>query len=166
MTWPAASPASSGPGESYTFTIAPGVLESLRANTVKQAEQTVDRRVNELGVTEPLIAIQGAATDEILLQLPGVADMDRARSILGATALLEWKLVEQGPASTREALLAATGGEVPPNTEVAIGVADAGGERRAGSTTWSEASQTSPDAISATHGRSRTRTISRPWHSR
>ncbi len=123
----------SGPGESYTFTIAPGVLESLRANTVKQAEQTVDRRVNELGVTEPLIAIQGAAKDEILLQLPGVADMDRARSILGATALLEWKLVERGPASTREALLAATGGEVPPNTEVAIGVADAAGERRAGS---------------------------------
>ena len=117
----------SDPGESYTFTIAPAVLESLRANTVKQAEQTVDRRVNELGVTEPLIAIQGAAEDEILLQLPGVADMDRARSILGATALLEWKLVERGPASTREALLAPTGGEVPPNTEVAIGVADAGG---------------------------------------
>jgi protein-export membrane protein SecD/preprotein translocase SecF subunit len=117
----------SGLRESYTFTIAPGVLESLRTNTVKQAEQTVDRRVNELGVTEPLIAIQGAAKDEILLQLPGVADMDRARSILGATALLEWKLVEHGPAPTREALLRATGGVVPPNTEVATGVPDPAG---------------------------------------
>jgi SecD/SecF fusion protein len=58
------------------------------------------------------------------VQLPGVGDMGRARDILGATALLEWKLVEDGPAPTREALLTATRGVVPPNTEVAIGVND------------------------------------------
>jgi protein-export membrane protein SecD/preprotein translocase SecF subunit len=112
----------SGPRETYTFTIGRDALASLRTSTVSQARQTVDRRVNALGVAEPLIAIQGAAADEILVQLPGVADMDRARDILGATALLEWKLVERGPAPTREALLDATGGVVPPHTEVAMGV--------------------------------------------
>ncbi len=110
----------SGLRGTYTFTIARDALASLRTNTVTQARQTVERRVNELGVAEPMIAVQGAASDELLVQLPGITDMERARDILGATALLEWKLVEQGPAPTREALLATTRGVVPPNTEVAI----------------------------------------------
>jgi protein-export membrane protein SecD/preprotein translocase SecF subunit len=113
----------SGPA-GYAFTITPGALASLRTDTVRQASETVERRVNGLGVTEPLIAIQGVAADEIVVQLPGVADMERARDILGATALLEWKIVERGPAPTREALLSATGSIVPPNTGVAIGVQD------------------------------------------
>ena len=100
----------SGAGGAYTFTIARDALASLRTEQSGRRRQTVERRVNELGVAEPIIAIQGAAGDEILVQLPGVADMDRARGILGATALLEWKLVERGPAPTREALLAQTGG--------------------------------------------------------
>ncbi|MEP6915110.1 MAG: hypothetical protein ABJC89_05665, partial [Acidobacteriota bacterium] len=87
----------------YLFTIAPDALASLRANTVIDARQTIDRRVNDLGVSEPTIAIQGAQADEILVQMPGLDDMDRARGILGATALLEWKLVERGPAPTRDA---------------------------------------------------------------
>jgi protein-export membrane protein SecD/preprotein translocase SecF subunit len=111
----------SGLRETYTFTIARDALASLRANTVRQARQTVERRIDELGVAEPLIAVQGKAEDELLVQLPGIADMARARDILGATALLEWKLVEHGPAPTPEALLTATGGVVPPNTEVAMG---------------------------------------------
>jgi protein-export membrane protein SecD/preprotein translocase SecF subunit len=114
-----------GSNGTYTFTLAANALASLRANTVTLARQTIDRRVNELGVAEPIIAIQGAAADEILVQMPGVDDMDRARGILGATALLEWKLVEAGPASTRQELLAPTSGAAPPHTEVAIGVRDA-----------------------------------------
>ncbi len=112
----------SGADGAYTFTIRPDILAALRSNTVTQARHTVDRRVNELGVTEPNIAVQGANADEIVVQLPGVADLERARGILGATALLEWKLVERGPASTREALLAANGGVVPAGSGV---VADA-----------------------------------------
>ncbi len=111
----------SATGGGYILTITRAALASLRTETVRQASETVERRVNGLGVTEPLIAIQGAAADEIVVQLPGVADMERARDILGATALLEWKMVERGPAPTREALLSATGGLVPHNTSVAIG---------------------------------------------
>ena len=109
---------------SYAFTMARAALASLRTDTVIQARQTVERRVDELGVAEPLIAIQGAAKDEVVVQLPGVVDMARAREVLGATALLEWKRVEQGPAPTREALLARTGGVAPPGTEVVLGAHD------------------------------------------
>jgi protein-export membrane protein SecD/preprotein translocase SecF subunit len=105
----------------YAFALRNDVRERLRTDTVAQARHTVERRVDGLGVSEPLIAIQGAAGDELVVQLPGINDLDRARDILGATALLEWKLVERGPSTSREALLADSGGAVPANTEVAIG---------------------------------------------
>ena len=108
-------------GAGYAFVLRAEALDRLRTETVVQARQTVERRVDELGVSEPLIAVQGAADDELVVQLPGVRDMDRARDILGATALLEWKLVERGPSVSREALLADTGGVVPANAEVATG---------------------------------------------
>ncbi len=102
-----------GTGGDDVFTMNRQALATLRADTVIQARHAVERRVNALGVAEPLIAIQGAAGDEIQVQLAGINDMDRARAILGATALLEWKVVEQGPMPTREALLSLTGGAVP-----------------------------------------------------
>jgi protein-export membrane protein SecD/preprotein translocase SecF subunit len=105
----------------YTFSIAPDPLARLRTDTVAHARETIVRRVDELGVAEPVIAVQGAGADQILVQLPGVVDIERARGILGATALLEWKLVVRGPAETRNALLSATGGVIPADTEVAIG---------------------------------------------
>ena len=111
-------------GSTHTFVIDPSARERLRTDTIEQARQTVERRVNELGVAEPMIAIQGRAADEIAVQLPGVADTERARNVLGATALLEWKLVERGPAPTREALLAFSGGTPPPQTEVVTDTPD------------------------------------------
>ena len=52
------------------------------------------------------------------MQLPGIADVGRAKEIIRSTALLELKLVESGPAPSREALLQATGGQVPGDAEV------------------------------------------------
>ena len=63
---------------------------------MNQALQTIERRVNELGVAEPIVARHSAA-DQILVQLPGVTDVNRAKEIIRSTALLELKLVEQGP---------------------------------------------------------------------
>jgi preprotein translocase subunit SecD len=84
-----------------------------------QARETIERRVNELGVTEPSIAQQGANGDEILVQLPGVTDVDRAKEIIRSTGLLELKIVEQGPAATREALL--VNGQEPAGMEIVPG---------------------------------------------
>ncbi len=73
----------------------PSVQATLRDEAVVQTRQTIERRVNELGVTEPSIAQQGAAGDQILVQLPGVTDVNRAKEIIRSTGLLELKIVEQ-----------------------------------------------------------------------
>jgi preprotein translocase subunit SecD len=110
---------SSGSSGTYTFSMKPNIQLTLREESVVQARETIERRVNELGVTEPSIAQQGANGDEILVQLPGVTDVDRAKEIIRSTGLLELKIVEQGPAATREALL--TNGQEPPGMEVVPG---------------------------------------------
>ncbi len=86
---------SSGAG-SYTFTMRPNIAVQLRDESVTQALQTIERRVNELGVAEPIVARHTGA-DQILVQLPGVTDVQRAKEIIRSTALLELKIVEQGP---------------------------------------------------------------------
>ena len=106
----------------HTFRMKPNIALDLARQAVTQAQQTIERRVNDLGVAEPLIALQGTNDDQLLVQLPGVTDVERAKSVIQSTALLELKLVEQGPASTREALLQATNGQEPPTSEVLPGV--------------------------------------------
>src|SRR4029077_3140589 len=95
----------------------------MREEAGVQARQTIERRVNELGVAEPSIAQQGANGDQILVQLPGITDVNRAKEIIRSTGLLELKIVEQGPSASREALL--TNGVEPPGMEVVPGVSSA-----------------------------------------
>ena len=108
-----------GAGGSYTFRMRGPVASSLREEAVRQALQTIERRVNELGVSEPIVAPHGIGGDQILVQLPGVSDVARAKSLIRSTSLLELKLVEEGPAASREALLQTRNGVVPPDMEVA-----------------------------------------------
>jgi preprotein translocase subunit SecD len=116
----------SGAGGSYTFTMKPNIERDMREQTVVQAQETIDRRVNELGVAEPNISRYGDDGDQLLVQLPGVTDVSRAKEIIRSTAILELKLVEAGPASTKEALLQSYGGKVPEDMEIVTGVAAAG----------------------------------------
>jgi preprotein translocase subunit SecD len=109
----------SGVNGAYTFTMKPNIQNNLREEAVVQARQTIERRVNELGVTEPSIAQQGTNGDQILVQLPGVSDVERAKSIIQSTGRLELKIVEQGPAATRDALL--VNGQVPTGMEIVPG---------------------------------------------
>ncbi|MBI4476643.1 MAG: protein translocase subunit SecD [Acidobacteria bacterium] len=108
----------------YLFEIKGSEQARLRDESVTQARETIERRVNELGVAEPIVAETGAGGDQILVQLPGVTDVARAKEIIRSTALLELKLVEQGPAQSREALLQASNGAVPPGMEVVTGVSE------------------------------------------
>jgi SecD/SecF fusion protein len=94
-----------------------------RDEIVAEAKDAIDRRVNALGVTEPVIVVQGRQRDEILVQLPGFTDVDRARAILGATAKLQWRVVAAGPAS-REALI--NSGAAPGDVEVMATSAQSG----------------------------------------
>jgi preprotein translocase subunit SecD len=115
-----------GVNGSYTFRMKPNIAVRTRQDTVTQALQTIERRVNELGVSEPLVAATGPNGDQIMVQLPGVTDVARAKEIIKSTAVLEWMAVDGGPASTREQLLQATGGTVPSSDEVVPGDDESG----------------------------------------
>ena len=110
----------SGVNGSYLFTMRPNIQVNSREEAVVLARQTIERRVNELGVTEPQIAQQGVNGDEILVQLPGVTDVEKAKSIIQSTGTLELKIVEQGPSPTREALL--QNGQIPQGMDIVPGV--------------------------------------------
>ena len=79
----------------------PAAQQELQSFALQQNITTLRKRVNELGVAEPVIQRQGA--DRIVVQLPGVQDTARAKELLGATATLEFRLVdEQGDAFAAE----------------------------------------------------------------
>jgi preprotein translocase subunit SecD len=99
----------------------------IKDRTVQEAIKTLERRVNQLGVAEPVIAAHGSKGDQILVQLPGVSDPEQAKRVLQKTAQLALKLVED-QAPTQEALLQAFQGKVPDNMEVAQGQGDTPGQ--------------------------------------
>jgi preprotein translocase subunit SecD len=114
----------SGVNGTYTFSMKSNVVLQLREEAVVQARETIERRVNELGVSEPSIAQQGADGDQILVQLPGVTDVNRAKEIIRSTGRLELKIVER-TAGTREELL--INGQPPTGMDIVPGAADYGG---------------------------------------
>ncbi|MCX5464647.1 protein translocase subunit SecD [Alcaligenes parafaecalis] len=79
----------------------------VQSNALKQNITTLHNRINELGVAEPVIQQQGS--DRIVVQLPGVQDVAKAKEILGRTATLELRMVEDSPA----AVAALNSGTVP-----------------------------------------------------
>jgi preprotein translocase subunit SecD len=117
----------SGPG-TYTFRMRPNVVVQTRADAVTQAIQTIERRVNELGVAEPNIAPYGSAGNQIMVELPGLRDVARAKQIIQNTAILELKLVESGPAPDQATLLQPYNGQVPADMQVVQGPSEIPGD--------------------------------------
>ena len=76
-----------------TASIKPEAARRIQDQALKQNIVTLHNRINELGVAEPVIAQQG--TDRIVVQLPGVQDTAKAKDILGRTATLEMRLVDE-----------------------------------------------------------------------
>ncbi len=74
--------------------------EESRKDAAERALEVVRNRIDEFGVSEPSIQLQGR--DKILIQLPGITDPERAKEIIGRTALLEFKLVETDPEKRKE----------------------------------------------------------------
>lgn len=86
-------------------TLSQAAMTAVQANALKQNITTLHNRINELGVAEPVIQQQGA--DRIVVQLPGVQDVAKAKDILGRTATLEIRMVDDSPAA-QSALAAGT----------------------------------------------------------
>jgi len=79
--------------EAIRVTISDSEIEEAQRNALEQNRTTLRNRVDELGVAEPLVQRQNP--DRIVVQLPGVQDTTRAKEILGATAQLEFRLVDE-----------------------------------------------------------------------
>ena len=92
-------------------TMSQKAMSDVQSYALKQNVATLHNRINELGVAEPVIAQQGA--DRIVVQLPGVQDTAKAKDILGRTATLEVRMVDDSP----EALAQLSQGTVPFGTE-------------------------------------------------
>ncbi|HSB06112.1 MAG TPA: protein translocase subunit SecD [Thermodesulfobacteriota bacterium] len=76
-----------------TYVLDSRQAEQIRKSALDQALETIRNRIDQFGVSEPEITRQG--TDRILIQLPGVKDPQRALNLIGQTALLEFKLVDE-----------------------------------------------------------------------
>jgi len=105
-----------GEGEELLLvaTLKPEAMKRTQEYALKQNITTLHNRINELGVAEPVIQQQGA--DRVVVQLPGVQDTAKAKDILGRTASLEIRMVDEEK-MTPAILEAAARGEVPFGTE-------------------------------------------------
>jgi preprotein translocase subunit SecD len=121
--WDVRSPAEG----SFELQMREQLVRHLNDRTVKEAIRTLERRVNQLGVAEPVIARYGSRGDQILVQLPGVKDVEQAKRVIQTTAQLMLKLVESS-APSREALLESHQGKVPENMDVLQGPGPEPGE--------------------------------------
>ena len=93
-------------------TLKPTALKGIQDAAIKQNMGTLHNRINELGVAEPVITQQGA--ERIVVQLPGIQDVAQAKKLLGRTATLEIRMVDDTPG----ALEAALAGQVPFGTDL------------------------------------------------
>jgi preprotein translocase subunit SecD len=114
------APNSSDAGPTYRMTYRPMALEQVRRNAMEQALETIRNRIDQLGVRETTIAQEG--NDEILVQLPGIQDPERAKELIGKTGVLQFKLVDDNH-SVSDALRDGP----PPGDEVLYGPASRGG---------------------------------------
>ncbi len=95
-------------------TLKPAAIKRIQEFALKQNMTTLNNRINELGVAEPVIAQQGA--DRIVVQLPGVQDTAKAKDILGRTATLEIRMVDETPGAVEAALA----GQAPFGSELYV----------------------------------------------
>ena len=109
LTW---TPTETGASYAIQVGITEARLDEIRSNALEQNMSTLRTRVNEIGVAEPVVQQQGA--DRIVVQLPGIQDTARAKELLGATATLQYRAVDQ----ENDPYAAARTGRVPPNSRL------------------------------------------------
>ncbi len=111
-------------GDDLVFNMIDQAEKEVRNGAVTQAKQTIDNRVNQYGVTEPVIT-PTATGHRIVVQLPGVDDEERVRRLIKNTAFLEFRIVDfpkgGGGVGSREAILANYGGQLPETIEILEG---------------------------------------------
>jgi preprotein translocase subunit SecD len=112
---------SGGADNTWTLTMKPSIETALEQRTVDQAIETITDRVNSLGVSEPVVSPYGLGKNEILVELPGISDLEQVKSIIQSTARLEVHAVVGGPYKDEQEALAGSNGALPPDEEILHG---------------------------------------------
>jgi preprotein translocase subunit SecD len=119
LTVSSGSDSSGGPA--YSLAYKPRELQQIRTFAMDQALETIRNRIDQLGVRETTVAKEGE--NEILVQLPGIQDPERAKELIGRTAVLEFKLVDDShpvPDAIKDG--------PPAGDEILYGTAERGGK--------------------------------------
>jgi preprotein translocase subunit SecD len=113
--------ATSGVENSWTVSMKAQSLAELKNRAVSQAIETIRNRIDQLGVSEPVIQEHGLGQYQILVQLPDVDDPARVKEIMQSTAMLEIKQSLGGPYSSEQQVLQEHGGVLPPDAVIMPG---------------------------------------------
>jgi preprotein translocase subunit SecD len=127
------------PGEAsgYLLTMKASHVADISQRTMDQAEETIRRRIDALGLTEPLVAPYGQGDNEIIVELPGEGDPNRAKSVIQAGGQLELHLVlDSTPYPSEAAAMAAHGGVLPPNSQLVQGKSSASSTGEPSPVSW------------------------------
>ena len=105
----------SGAENAWNVSLKPGVMDTIKRRAVEQAVETIRNRIDQLGVSEPVIQEHGLGEHQILVQLPGVDDPARVKEVMQSTAMLEIRqALDNGkPYSSEQEALAAHNGVLP-----------------------------------------------------
>ena len=112
------------PGQSsgYMLNLRAAAIAVIRSDALRQSVETIRRRIDQLGLTEPVVSEQGRGQDEILVQLPGEGDPAQAKRIIQQGGQLELRLVVGTRTYNSQAdAYQSNSGVLPPNTELLPG---------------------------------------------
>src|SRR5581483_2040011 len=107
---------SSGAENTYSIAMKPSALTDIKNRAVQQAIETIRNRIDQLGVSEPVIQEHGLGQYQILVELPGVDDPARLKAIMQSTAMLQIRQSLGGPFSSEAAAMEAHNGLLPPDS--------------------------------------------------
>ena len=122
----------SGAQDTWTVTLKPTIATDTKNKAVQQAIETIRNRIDQLGVSEPVIQEHGLGDYQILVQLPGVDDPARVKEIMQSTAMLEIRQAVGGPYPSEQAAMQATNGVLPPDTVLMKGNSGSHGQDETG----------------------------------
>ncbi|MGH9703411.1 MAG: protein translocase subunit SecD [Candidatus Acidiferrales bacterium] len=129
--------AAAGEASGFLMTMKPSVVAEIHRQTMEQSLETIERRINGLGLTEPTVAFTGRGENEILVQLPGEGDPSRAKAVIQAGGQLQLQLVlGDHPYASEAEALADHGGVLPAGSELVPGKAEGTGVDQSSGQVW------------------------------
>jgi preprotein translocase subunit SecD len=103
------------PDGSQKLTMKPGAIREIETNAMEQTQETINDRINALGVAESRVEPYGLGNNELLVELPGISDPDKVQDAIHSTSKLAVYALVSGPYDDDQAAMTALNGVVPPD---------------------------------------------------